>query len=445
MAFHKPFAHPLSNSTAAFSVVYHRDGQIRTIEFNPAVAITVGVVAGLLLTIYLALTLYLVFKDDMLAKVFSQQTDMQYAYEDRIAAMRAHLDKVTSRQMVDQDSIDTKIHNLLKRQAELETRQAIVTALTENAAPASSREQISLPAIMRPADPVTTGSFNAYAPSDTRAKPRPAPETPEGKSTGMGGAAGGEEMGQVPLRSSLLDGGKTDPLISVARVATGLSAVEAGQTRALNALERRAQASIGRWRAISSETGLTISRFTSQAKSPNSAQGGPFVPLPGNGPFESRVNQVQNAILQAALVGKALNTLPLTRPLPAENAITSTFGSRSDPFLGSAAMHTGVDFRAPSGVAARVTAPGKIIEAGWNGGYGNMVEVDHGHGITSRYAHLGSISVSVGDTVAKGEMVGRVGSTGRSTGPHLHYEVRIDGDATDPLRFIRSGSQLSVR
>jgi murein DD-endopeptidase MepM/ murein hydrolase activator NlpD len=445
MAFHKPFAHPLSNSTAAFSVVYHRGGQIRAIEFNPAIAISVGVIAGLLLTIYLVLTLYLVFKDDMLARVFSQQTDMQYAYEDRIAAMRAHLDKVTSRQMVDQDSIDTKIQNLLKRQAELETRQAIVTALTENAVSVSNREQISLPAIMRQSDPVTTGSFNAFAPVDNRVKTKPTPEITENRTNSVGGASGGEEMGQVPLRSSMLDGSKTDPLTSVARVATGLSAVEAGQTRVLNALERRAQVSIGRWRMVSSETGLTIGRFQPQVKSNNNAQGGPFVPLPGNGPFESRVNQVQSALVQAALIGKALNTLPLTRPLPAENAITSTFGSRSDPFLGSAAMHTGVDFRAPSGLAARATASGKIVEAGWNGGYGNMVEVDHGYGITSRYAHLSSISVAVGDTVAKGEMVGRVGSTGRSTGSHLHYEVRIDGDATDPLRFIRSGGPLSAR
>jgi murein DD-endopeptidase MepM/ murein hydrolase activator NlpD len=107
-------------------------------------------------------------------------------------------------------------------------------------------------------------------------------------------------------------------------------------------------------------------------------------------------------------------------------------------------MHTGIDFRAPSGTPARATAPGKVVEADWVGGYGNMVEIDHGNGLTTRYAHLSSVEVDVGQTVTKGQVIGRVGSTGRSTGPHLHYETRLDGDPMDPMRFVRAGQKFGA-
>jgi murein DD-endopeptidase MepM/ murein hydrolase activator NlpD len=114
-----------------------------------------------------------------------------------------------------------------------------------------------------------------------------------------------------------------------------------------------------------------------------------------------------------------------------------------DPFLGEPAIHTGVDFHSPMGYTARVTADGTDTMAEYNGGYGNMVEVDHGNGITTRYGHLSKIEVKVGQVVSKGAVIGRTGSTGRSTGPHLHYEVRVDGEALDPMRYNRAGSEIT--
>jgi murein DD-endopeptidase MepM/ murein hydrolase activator NlpD len=125
--------------------------------------------------------------------------------------------------------------------------------------------------------------------------------------------------------------------------------------------------------------------------------------------------------------------------------VTSSFGSRVDPFFGRAAMHSGIDFREEYGSPIRATAAGKVISAGQNGGYGNMVEIDHGNDITTRYAHMSAISVSAGDTVVAGAIVGKLGSTGRSTGPHLHYEVRINDEAVDPMRFLRAGGKLFAR
>jgi murein DD-endopeptidase MepM/ murein hydrolase activator NlpD len=123
--------------------------------------------------------------------------------------------------------------------------------------------------------------------------------------------------------------------------------------------------------------------------------------------------------------------------------ITSGFGARLDPFLGRPALHTGVDFRAISGSPARATAGGTVIIAGEAGGYGNMVEIDHGNGITTRYGHLSEIDVTVGQVVAKDAIIGHTGSTGRSTGPHLHYEVRVDGAPIDPMTFINAGHQIA--
>ncbi|MCX7325314.1 MAG: M23 family metallopeptidase [Hyphomicrobiales bacterium] len=105
-------------------------------------------------------------------------------------------------------------------------------------------------------------------------------------------------------------------------------------------------------------------------------------------------------------------------------------------------MHSGLDFRAEHGTLVKAAAPGRVVAAEYSGGYGNMVEIEHANGISTRYAHLSHISVSEGQQVVVGSPLGRVGSTGRSTGPHLHYETRIDGEAVDPQRFLRAGQRF---
>ena len=124
--------------------------------------------------------------------------------------------------------------------------------------------------------------------------------------------------------------------------------------------------------------------------------------------------------------------------------MTSGFGIRLDPFTRTLAQHTGIDFRAQHGSPVRAAGAGRVTAAGPNGGYGRMVEIDHGNGVTTRYAHLSAITVSEGDTVAAGTTIGRAGSTGRSTGTHLHYETRIDGVPVDGQRFLKLGRRLKV-
>ena len=141
------------------------------------------------------------------------------------------------------------------------------------------------------------------------------------------------------------------------------------------------------------------------------------------------------------LAGGAI-AIPSDKPVRTAE-FTSAFGVRSDPFRKASAMHAGIDLAGPVGTPIHATAEGTVVRAGWNsGGYGNLVEIDHGRGIITRYAHLSSIGVREGERVARGEVIGKMGSTGRSTGSHLHYEVRIDDRAVNPIPFMRSTDYL---
>lgn len=133
--------------------------------------------------------------------------------------------------------------------------------------------------------------------------------------------------------------------------------------------------------------------------------------------------------------------IPSSQPVDRMN-FTSNFGIRSDPFTGAARMHAGVDIPNPTGTPIYATADGTIIHAERLGGYGNMVEIDHGKGIATRYGHMSKLLVVPGAHVTRGQLIGLVGSTGRSTGPHLHYEVRIDGHAVNPVPFLTTGDYL---
>ncbi|MDR6789408.1 murein DD-endopeptidase MepM/ murein hydrolase activator NlpD [Sphingomonas sp. BE138] len=133
--------------------------------------------------------------------------------------------------------------------------------------------------------------------------------------------------------------------------------------------------------------------------------------------------------------------IPSVQPVQKLN-FTSNFGIRSDPFRGTAAMHAGVDIPGPTGTPIYATADGIISHAGRQGGYGNMVEINHGKGIATRYGHLSKIIVADHTRVKRGQLIALMGSTGRSTGPHLHYEVRIDGHAVNPVPFLTTADYL---
>lgn len=129
-----------------------------------------------------------------------------------------------------------------------------------------------------------------------------------------------------------------------------------------------------------------------------------------------------------------LSSTPSRRPT--HGYVTSTFGMRVDPFTGLAQRHAGIDYSANIGVPVHATADGTVVHAGNKGAYGNAVEIDHGQGLVTKFAHLSEMDVRLGQKVVRGQQIGAVGNTGRSTGPHLHYEVRLNGIALDPQRFL---------
>ena len=166
------------------------------------------------------------------------------------------------------------------------------------------------------------------------------------------------------------------------------------------------------------------------------------------GPFEA-VGRADPTFKQLFTNWKKLDTLqdgaiavPSDKPVKTA-AFTSGYGVRSDPFQGRSAMHAGIDLAGPAGTPIYATADAMVLKSGWNsGGYGNMVELEHGRGIQTRYAHMSQVLVRAGQAVKRGDLVGRMGSTGRSTGSHLHYEVRIDGRSVNPVPFMKSTDYL---
>lgn len=169
------------------------------------------------------------------------------------------------------------------------------------------------------------------------------------------------------------------------------------------------------------------------------AQGGPFVPagqLAAMGK-DTELRSLSDLLGRLSTLEAAFTVLPSGRPTMSP-MMTSSYGYRRDPFNGLPAFHAGIDFPGVHGQPILAASDGKVVFAGQKSGYGNCVEVDHGHAIITRYAHLSGFSAHVGDTVRRGQQIARMGSTGRSTGTHLHFEVRVNGAAVNPRPFLEA-------
>jgi murein DD-endopeptidase MepM/ murein hydrolase activator NlpD len=362
----------------------------RQVRFGPVVfwiAVgTVMIMAGWSIT---AAT-YLTFRDDVLRTLITHQAEQQFAYEDRIAELRAQIDRTTSRQLLDQEQFEQKLDDLMRRQATLESRATSLSGV---------------------ADPATTSSIRpaALKPAGDQLSPQ---RGDHGKQSSIGAALG--------------------------RLEASLDRVEQRQSMTVGQMEGRYENKAQRIRSVLNNLGLKLD-VTSEAV------GGPFVPVKlgsDNDGFQHALMRVSLARNDADQMVATLMRVPVRKPVTGEIDETSPFGVRMDPFVHEAAMHTGIDFRGDIGEPIHATAAGTVSIAGVQGGYGKMVEIDHGNGLATRYGHLSEIDVSVGDQVRIGEVIGKLGSTGRSTGPHLHYETRVDGEAVNPQKFLDAGDKL---
>jgi murein DD-endopeptidase MepM/ murein hydrolase activator NlpD len=217
----------------------------------------------------------------------------------------------------------------------------------------------------------------------------------------------------------------------VARMERELAAMEADVALIKEAAQRRFQLTASEVRRL----GLDPSRI-------QTGTGGPFEPVETVRAADPNFKALFNSWTKLDQLEQGTVAIPSTEPVRGTN-FTSGYGVRSDPFKGRAAMHAGIDLAGPIGTPIYATADGVVQRSEYNnGGYGNLVELDHGHGIQTRYGHLSKSMVSAGQKVKRGDMIALMGSTGRSTGSHLHYEVRIDGKAVNPVPFLQSTSYL---
>ncbi|MGQ7791661.1 M23 family metallopeptidase [Faunimonas sp. B44] len=397
-----------------------RGGTTRTYTVRPWLF---GTVIGTFLMFgagYLGATGYLLYRDDLLGASVAKQQALEDEYEERIARLRSEMDRVTSRHAVEAQGVEAQIGFLLDRQEVLEHRQAVLDQIIGKARKAGLA--------------VAAG-----------AAPRPVPKP--------GAAAAAREAGGAPLAYGPSERSEADVITgSVFRappedgaelpaaerlrpvlkdVHSSLDLAEQVQVAAIEALNLASESEIDRLSGVLTRVGLP--------GAPSASLGGPFVPAEMH--FVDRLKGLGRTLDEIAKLRKKVAAVPLATPIKGAE-VTSGFGYRVDPFLRRPALHSGIDFRAEHGTHVHATAPGKVVFAGWKGGYGRCIEIAHPNGIMTRYGHLSAITVQEGEVVAAGTVIGRVGSTGRSTGPHLHYETRRRGEAVDPRIYLAAGRAI---
>jgi murein DD-endopeptidase MepM/ murein hydrolase activator NlpD len=430
---------------------YTRDGfGRRTYESAEPVrtGISRGLFAGTLLAAVLlalwsgAATFYILFRDEALVALAARQVSVSRSYDARISALDAEIERLRSVRFIDQERVERQLAELSRIQRTIEARHTALSALAQSFARMNSDITGSIPpspAVLKatPAPPVPQPNENA--------KPRPLSDV---------------ILVEPPLKNAaLLQSRVLAPAAAavpasepvqreIAAVSQLLKRLGAEQAGALNAIETELDERSARARKVLAELGSSRLKRPVQEQPTQEIQaapvGGPFIPISQvpEDAFMRQVFRVRHSASEHERLIKQFEGLPVLLPVSGDAEITSGFGARVDPFLKQLAFHAGVDLRGDNGDPVRATAAGIVVFAGKHPAYGLMVEIDHGNGHATRYAHLSAILVKEGAVLKAGAVLGKIGSTGRSTGPHLHYEVRLNGEPIDPRRYLRAGRRL---
>lgn len=411
--------------------------KVRHMTVRPWMAALAFCLVGAFSIGYLLATSYLVLRDDLIGATMARQARMQHDYEDRIAALRAQVDRITSRQLLDQQVVEDKVDKLMEQQMALTSRHGKLDNLLDRAESSGLTEKDG--ALPAPSSPV-----QSYAPDlkDKRASLTGGAIQAIEKQLASGAPADAtpdnSTLAYVPAAETV--GDRADRIFS--NVTLSLKGVEQDQRNRVEQLTSDADNAANAIGTVLTRFKIPVPEETA-ARQDDDAVGGPYVEPESNDDFNNSLAALDGALTRLEAVRSTAESLPFRNPAIGKD-VTSPFGNRRDPFLGRLALHSGIDFRFSPGEKIRPSAPGKVISAGWTGGYGNMVEVDHGNGISTRYGHMSQVLVKVGDTVDRNDVIGLAGSTGRSTGTHLHYEVRQDGHAVDPVYFMNAGLKLAT-
>ncbi len=397
-------------------------------KMKPLTVLLTGVAAVAICGWAGVVTTYTFFRDDVLIELVSRQHTMDKAYKDTINTLRTEIDALHSKRMVERATFSDRLELLHKQQAVLEQRHTALTALVGLPAPLVAQEQQS-------DDNLTTGVISSRA-----SKPRP-----------MGESIGSEPLGasedeNIGLRGKSSFAPPSQPSRSgadLAQLEARFSLLVTAQNGTTAELSKRYETLRALYVDAYQTLGVPKPTLKTASLNNENPMGGPFIPLPDSAgkSFSHIVQQAKATRMEAVTLRDGLRTLPLHNPAPNAD-YTSSFGVRTDPFLGTPAFHSGIDFRVSTGTPIYATANGTVTTAGWNGGYGIMVEIDHGQGYTTRYGHLQALRTHTGEQIQAGQIIGLSGSTGRSTGPHLHYETRIHDKAINPVSFLKVAQKL---
>ena len=410
------------------------EGQVRFITLKPWVQISfVLIMVGIVGWIAYA-TLTVAFKDYVIAAKKRQFASVQTVYEDRLTEMLSSIDQIHTQRLLNQSGVESQLENMRDVQTALEVRQRQIAALLSKQLDVSMNELVPSASTGPEIIQEDTGSrlMISFEPaqSDIRFSRLPGQQS----SLGMNDAESAQELRKVGQR---------------------LRSLAAAQRTALNHLESHSATRVATLAQAISELGFRPERFEpvkldgeGLEASAGGGLGGPLVRLASANadlplsPEERQVMRIAEATDMIEAYWLALARFPLAKPIQDTPRVASGFGPRRDPFTGAKAMHQGIDFPKPNGTPVVATAPGTVKRASWGGAYGRLVEITHDNGVSTRYAHLSKIEVNVGQKVETGQQLGLVGSTGRSTGPHLHYEIRVNGNAVNPVKFLRVASNV---
>ncbi|MGB7336002.1 MAG: M23 family metallopeptidase [Salaquimonas sp.] len=413
------------------SIVISSNGKVREYKIHAGLFLAIGSIFTMFMVGYVGATAYLAFREDLVAASYIKQTRMKHEYEDRIAALRSKVDRITSRQLLDQQAVEAKVSALMQQQEALSGRSGALQGLLDRASAAGlAPKKVPVPvpnpqkAEIQLLDTIKTGSVTGNSESDFA----------DASSFLRGSATGNVAVGSSPSEMINTANGMMQTATVFSNVLEQINQVERIQREQVLALHSAAYEKTNKLASVFDALKIQLpSEIASDI-------GGPYVP-DGDLDFEDLTEELVISLDRLDVLKAKVTKLPVGNPLPGAS-ISSSFGNRVDPFHRSSAFHSGIDFRAATGTPVVSTGAGTVIKAGRNGGYGLMVEIDHGHGITTRYAHLSKISVKQGEKIKNSQRIGRVGSTGRSTGPHLHYEVRRSQKASNPSRFLKIGNEL---
>ncbi len=415
-------------------VFMRSDNNVRYLTLRPWMQMSaVGVCLAAALWIALASADVAVKKQIIAAKDLDRE-QMQALYEEHIVQLQDKIDDIKDRLMLDQDAYLKRVKEVQTLQELLEERQNTLEVILKKGwkgADNVAKDATAKSGKAKKPAKSTSNWYDAILPK-----------------TAFWRSAPKRTAKDVRVGTSRHFASKDAATAPVEELHQKISALDERQGDFLNSIEQDRKARVKRIEKSFSKLGLRPKNIISKSKQNSSvlAIGGPFVSLSMDSRERKKslkqIKRINKHVDKLLGYQDVVQRLPLIRPLPARYRLTSGFGTRKDPFKRKRAMHQGIDFRGPTGTPVKATSNGRVIRAGRVGGYGNLVELRHSNGITTRYAHLSRIDVKVGQKVLKHHRIGRIGSTGRSTGPHLHYETRVFGRAIDPRRLWRVGSNV---